>query len=385
MFGKGIRDSGMAYGRDEKHAYEQLTADMKAGDIPAVVILSGKEEYLVDFYAGRITDRFVNDACRVLDLVTLVRDELTGDDIIGSLETMPFMSERKVIYLPEFFDDKGRMPRVIEKEQTPGKKLAEYFMQIDPQTTLLLITAASPADYKAERKLKESEVYKAVSRQGRKGIGRVYDFGPLNRRQLTGFIEKRLRASGKQFRPGIPSVIIRETDYESRDNDYGLYELNNDLRKIIAYCGGAPEITPEMITAVLGTSPEKNVFRMVDALVTGRKEEAFRLLHYLIQDGSSEVSLLGRIAEQMEIMLTACEMKDDGKSLKEIEQILRGGYLGKGKRISEFRTKKALESGSRIGTDRLRTALSNCYMAEKNIKSGLMPGRLALEFFIGNI
>lgn len=385
MFRKDNRNGGMAYGRDEKHAYEQLTADMKAGDIPAVVILSGKEEYLVDFYAGRIADSLVSDACRVLDLVTLVRDELTVDDIIGSLETMPFMSERKVVCLPEFFDDKGRMPRVIEKEQPPGKKLAEYFKEIDPETTLLLITAASPADYKAERKLKESEVYKAVSRQGRKGIGRVYDFGPLNRRQLTGFIEKRLRASGKQFRPGISSVIIRETDYESRDNDYGLYELNNDLRKIIAYCGGAPEITPDMITAVLGTSPEKNVFRMVDALVTGRKEEAFRLLHYLIQDGSSEVSLLGRIAEQMEIMLTACEMKDDGKSLKEIEQILRGGYLGKGKRISEFRTKKALESGSRIGTDRLRTALSNCYMAEKNIKSGLMPGRLALEFFIGNI
>ena len=38
----------MAY-NEEKHAFEQLTADMKAGDIPAVVILRGSEEYLVDF------------------------------------------------------------------------------------------------------------------------------------------------------------------------------------------------------------------------------------------------------------------------------------------------------------------------------------------------
>lgn len=375
----------MAYNRDEKHAYEQLTADMKAGDIPAAVIFSGTEDYLVDFYAGRLIDRYVRQECRALDLVTLIRDELTADEIINSLETVPFLSERKVVYLPEFFDEKGRMPKDIEKKQNARKELAEMIDSLDPQTTLLLITAAHPADYKAERSIKDSEIYKKVSKQGRKGVGRVYDFGPLNRRQLTGFIEKRFRTAGKQFRPGITSMIIRETDYESKDNDYGLYELGNDLQKIIAYCGGAPEISPDAVAAVLGTSPEKNVFRMIDAMATGRKEEAFRLLHYLIQNGEQELSLLGRIAEQFEIMLTACEMKDEGKSLTEIQKTLGGGYLGKGKRIAEFRTKKALENGSRLGSARLRKALANCYKVEKNIKSGLMPGRLALEYFIGNI
>lgn len=375
----------MAYNRDEKHAYEQLTADMKAGDIPAAVIFLGTEDYLIDFYAGRLIDRYIRQECRALDLVTLIRDELTADEIINSLETMPFLSERKVVYLPEFFDDKGKMPKDIEKKQNARKELAEMIDSLDPQTTLLLITAAHPADFKAERNIKESEIYKKVSKQGRNGVGRIYDFGPLNRRQLTGFIEKRFRTAGKQFRPGITSMIIRETDYESKDNDYGLYELGNDLQKIIAYCGSAPEITPDAVAAALGTSPEKNVFRMIDAMATGRKEEAFRLLHYLLQDGEQELGLLVRIAEQFEIMLTVCEMKDDGKSLPEIQKTLGGGYLGKGKRIAEYRTKKALENGSRLGSARLRKALSNCYKVEKNIKSGLMPGRLALEYFIGNI
>lgn len=374
----------MAY-KEEKHAYEQLTADMKAEDIPAAVILSGSEEFLVDFYAGKLIDKYIRQECRALDLVTLVRDELTADEIVSSLQTMPFLSERKVVYLPEFFDEKGRMPKDIEKKQTAGKQLAEMIGSLDHETTLLLITASSPADYKASRSVRESEIFKIISKQGRKGVGRVYDFGPLSRRQLTGFIEKRFRAAGKQFRPGITSMIIRETGYESKDNDYGLYELGSDLRKIIAYCGGAPEITPDAVDAVLGTSAEKNVFRMIDAMVTGKKEEAFRLLHNLIQDGSQEISLLSMIAEQFEIMLTACEMKDQGKSLAEIQKILAGGYLGKGKRIAEFRTKKALENGSRLGSERLRQALASCYQAEKNIKSGLMPGRLALEYFVGNI
>ncbi len=374
----------MAY-KDEMHAYEQLTADMKSGDIPAVVMLCGSEEYLVDFYAGRLIDKFVNEACTMLDLAVIERDKATTADIIGSLETVPFMSERKVVYLPEFFDDRGRTPKTIERSPAEKKELAEQMGKIDPATTLLLMTAVDPSDYKAERALKDSEIYKTIAKQGRKGIGRVYDFGPLNRRQLSGFIDKRFRASGKSYSPGIVSAVIQDTGYENKDNDYGLYELDNDLRKIIAYCGDAPEITTADIAAVVGTNPEKNVFRMIDALVQNRKDEALRLLHYLLQDGMPEMSILARITEQLEIMLTACEMKDDGMRLPEIQKTLQSGYLGKGKRIAEYRTKKALESGSRMGTANLRNALANGYKVEKNIKSGLMPGRLALEYFIGSL
>ena len=77
-----VQDAVMAY-RDEKHAFEQLTEDMKKGDIPAVVVLRGKEEYLVDFYAKRLIDRFVTKESRVLDLTTIERDKATVDEIIS--------------------------------------------------------------------------------------------------------------------------------------------------------------------------------------------------------------------------------------------------------------------------------------------------------------
>ncbi|MGX8774076.1 MAG: DNA polymerase III subunit delta [Bacillota bacterium] len=373
----------MAY-RDEKHAYEQLTEDMKTGDIPAVVVLRGKEEYLVDFYAKRLIDRFVTKESSVLDLTTMERDKVTVDGIIGSLETMPFMSERKVVFLPEFFDGRGRMPKVFEKNQNDRKALVEQLSAIDPERALLLITAANPEDYRAEQTLKESEIYKAVSRQGRKGVGRVYDFGPLNRRQLSGFIEKRLRSTGKQYRQGLISSIIRDTDYENRDTSYGLYELNNDLKKIVAYCGDAPEITQQDVAEVVGTNPEKNVFRMVEALAANRKDDALRLLHYLLQDGGAEMAILSTITEQLEIMLTVCEMKDDGVSPAEIQKTLAGGYM-KNKRIAEYRSRKALESGNRMGTANIRRALAGAYKVEKDVKNGLMPGRLALEYYIGSL
>ena len=105
-----VQDAVMAY-RDEKHAFEQLTEDMKKGDIPAVVVLRGKEEYLVDFYAKRLIDRFVTKESRVLDLTTIERDKATVDDIIGSLETMPFMIGIARSTYPRMSDRAVRMPK----------------------------------------------------------------------------------------------------------------------------------------------------------------------------------------------------------------------------------------------------------------------------------
>ena len=152
----------MAY-KDEIHAYEQLTADMKSGDIPAVVVLCGSEEYLIDFYAKRLIDRYVSEASSMLDLATIERDKAAAADIIGHLETVPFMSERKVVFLPEFFDSRGRMPKAIDKSPNEKKELAEQLDRIDPAATLLIITAATPSDYKAERTFKDSEIYKKIS------------------------------------------------------------------------------------------------------------------------------------------------------------------------------------------------------------------------------
>ena len=38
-----------------------------------------------------------------------------------------------------------------------------------------------------------------------------------------------------------------------------------------------------------------------------------------------------------------------------------------------------------MGTANIRKALAGAYRVEKDIKNGLMPGRLALEYLIGSL
>lgn len=371
----------MAYKKNTEHAFLRIGKDMKAGRIPSLVLLCGSEEYLVDFYADALIRKYVDKTCEALDLVVLGRDIVTAGRIEENMETLPLMSERKVVYLPGFVDSNGKLPKAFSERQDELKRLFDYAESIrESSGMLLLMTADAQDDERGERALRSSALFRNISEAARAGKAAVYDFGPLDNGQLRAFIEKRFHAAGKEFRPGIPALIAKEAGYGSKNIDYGLYDLENDLRKIIAHSGDEKEITPADVSSVITINPENNVFAMLDAIGKKRKDEAFRLLHNLLQDGSSEFQLLAMITGQLEIMLIACEMKAGGMSLAEIQKT-----LNKSEHIHEFRTRKALEAGSRFGQGKLKAVLLSAYDVEVNIKTGLMPGPLALEYFIAGI
>lgn len=366
----------------EDHAFVRIEKNLKADKIPALVLLCGTEEYLVHHYAETLIGRFTSRASQALDLVTLDRDTVTFNAIVENLETMPLMSERKVVYLPNFFDSKGKMPKAFEGKGE-ADKLAEYISGLASGADdgmnaqggmLLLMTVAKQSDQRIEQSVRKSAVFKAFA------SANTYDFGTLDDGQLRGFIEKRFRSCGKQYRPGIVSLIVREGGYGNKNIDYGLFNLENDLRKIIAHSGSNPEILPEDVASVMTVNPENNIFAMIDAISRNRKDEAFRLLHNLLVDGSSEFQLLAMITRQLELMLTTCELKESGLNLPAIQKEMK-----RADRVHEFRTQKALETGSRFGRGELKRILASAYEVEPNIKTGLMPGPLALEYFIAGI
>lgn len=373
--------------RNAEHAYIRIGKDITAGRIPAVVLMYGEEDFLVNFYAETLIHKYVDKACEALDMVTLDRNRLSTKEIVENLETLPLMSERKVVYIPDFFDTKAKLPKLFAEGTESIEELTKYLEELELQTDaaeksknndsvqLLLITIPKMKDNRDELSIKNSKLYKSISK-----IGAVYEFNALDDAQTRGFIEKRFHRSGKQFRPGIVSLIQRETAYGEKGVDYGLFALDNDLKKIIAHCGRGDEITKNDILSVIATSPDNNVFNMIDAISQNKKDEAFRLLHNLLEDGNNEYRLLAQIIKQLELMLATCEMNDKGRNLRSIQDELK-----KKDKIHEFRTKKAHETGRRFGTKKLKMILSSAYQVDENIKTGLMQGQLALEYFIAGI
>ena len=348
-----------AYKKETEHAFITIEKDLKEGRIPRLILLCGKEEYLIRWYTDTLVNRLVSDACRQIDLVTLENESVNLSSIIENLETISLMSERKVVLLPDFAPAYGK--HVKGFTETDIKGLIDYFKDI-PEGSLLLITASEPEDYRGKKSRLMSEIEKH---------GKVYDFQSLRDNMLRSFIEKRFRRAGKLYSSSVINMIMAESGYGNKAIEYSLYNLENDLRKIIAHCGKSDEITAADVSDVLATNPENDVFAMLDAIGRNRKDEAFRLLHNLIQSGTSVFNLLRLITGQLELILSVKEMTLAGMQKK----------LG----VHQFRIKKALAVTGQYSMADLRKALSAAYDVDENIKTGLLDSSLALEFFIAQL
>ena len=344
---------------EKEHAYRRIERDLKGGAIGNVLLLFGKEQYLVKWAAGAAVKKYVKDECKAFDFCEMDAEKATIDAVIENCETLSMFSERRIVYLPDFPLLSGaRMKNFPEGD---GEALAEYVRKV-PDSCLLIITA--------EKADKRKKLYKGIA-----SCGGVYEFEPLDRPDLKAFIEKRFKLLGKRVKPPVVGELIDSSGYFLKETDCTLYHIENEVRKIAAHADGDEVMLSDVLEAVSG-DVETYVFALTDAVGAGDREEAFRLLHNLIGSGGSTFHILALLASQFEAMLEVKEMKGEGKRLTEIQKTLG---------LHEYRVKKASSAAEQYTMGRLRESLKKVYQVEKNIKDGLMDEVLALEMMIAGV
>lgn len=348
--------------RKKEHAFQAIGKDLKADKIPSLVLLCGEEQYLVHWAADLLKKQYVEKSCESLDFTRLEPEGLTLDRIKESCETLSMLSPRRVVMIPEFPPALGQKLKGFSESDEKG--LLEYLKAI-PETCLLIITAGKP-----EPKQKKSKLHTAVSK-----LGAVYDFDPLSMAQLRSFIQKRLKAAGKVCRNSVVDMLMQDSGYGNKEIDYNLYNLENDIKKIIAHSDGK-EILSSDVASAISTNLETNVFAMLDAVSRNRKDEAYRLLCNLLVSGESVYGLLALIVSQLELILEVKEMREEGLAPAQMHKLLG---------VHEFRIKKAMGVTEKYSVEGLKRILCKAYEIDGNIKTGLLEKNLALELFIAEI
>ena len=81
--------------------YREFLSDLKQGDIASVVLLYGKEQFLVDWAIKAIKDKYVNEATEVMDY-QIIDQEADAGTVLSGLATFPMLSERRVVVMRDF-------------------------------------------------------------------------------------------------------------------------------------------------------------------------------------------------------------------------------------------------------------------------------------------
>ncbi|MDY3238822.1 MAG: DNA polymerase III subunit delta [Anaerovoracaceae bacterium] len=348
------------YKKEKKeHAFKTFSRDIRESEMPPVLFLYGEEGYLIQWAVETIRSRYVDPACAALDYVRF-QDE--GEDmasILDACNTFSMMSQRRLVWAEEF----SPLHSASARGFTSGDlEMADaYFSEPNPGT-ILVFTSEVPEP--------KSELVKLLKKKSR-----CYEFSQLDYSTLSGFISKRFAAEGVSAGKDAVKAVIDQSGYFNKETEYHLFHLVNDVRKIAAYCGGG-SVTEDDVSQVMNGDMDTFIFNLLDAVSGNQKEKAFGLLHNILRSGREVFGTIAMMINQFELLLMVAELKEEGKNLGQITEILKS---------SEFRIRKAMGYTEKFSVDRLKCVLSQLYETDRNIKTGLMEQNLALELLIGRI
>jgi len=331
----------------EEHPYKLINRVITSGDIPSVILLYGPERFMIEWAWKKLKTAVINPATESMDLSVFNDANASESDIIAACETLPFMSERKVVVAKDI--DFGA-----------AEELSEYIKNI-PETTLLILIQ--------EKADKRRVLFKEIEKKGL-----AYDFVPLDEATLASWARKRCAKISKNDLLSFAN----ESGYFDKEREYNLYNLENDLLKANALYSDQESISLEDLEEISSAKEEDNAFKLLDAAFSDKKGVALRLFNNSIsaEIPSKQIGVIlrfhGLLCSQLEIMLEARQRKEAGKSLSEMK-------------INPYRLNKAVDASARLSTARLKAALAGCYRLETDIKSGKIDPKIGMELFIAKI
>jgi DNA polymerase-3 subunit delta len=317
--------------------------------------LFGEEQFLVKWAAKTIAEKHAPQEMAELSRKRLYGSETDADEIISCCETLPLLAERKTVTvegIAAFGSSGDKAPAGFGEE-----RFAAYLSDVPPHC--MLIMTADNVD-------KRKKIYKTVAENGS-----VYEFTKLDRGLLATFIEKRLKAAKAKASRAVLNEFIAMTGYLDKGSACTLFNIENEISKLVAHCNG--EIRPDDIYAVMPANASLNIFALSDAVSKGDGGEALRLLNTLLSSGTGEFAILGLLFSQFDLMLSAREMMDEGKTRAEMQRLLG---------VNEYRLKIAAGHAARFSAGGLRDIIGYACEADRNIKTGVLRPELAMEVFI---
>ncbi len=319
---------------------KQINEDIKQGNFKQIYLLYGEERYLKRQYKERLRKALCGDDDTMNTHFYEGKDISIGE-IIDLAETLPFLAERRVIFLT----DSGLF-------KSGGEKMAEYLAS--PNETTYFVFTESEID-------KRSKLFKTVSSRGYAAEFAIQDENTL-KRWVAGVLAK----DNKKISEGTVQLLLSKTGTDM-DN------IQSELEKLICYCMERDVVTSEDVEAICTTRISNHIFDMINAIADRQQKRALELYYDLLALKEPPMRILFLIARQCNMLLQTKELKARGYDNRTI-----GSKIG----VPPFIAGKYLTQASRFKTSLLRNAVQQCVETETAVKSGKMNDRMSVEILI---
>lgn len=309
---------------------------VKSGAIAPCYLFEGAEEYIKQQALSNLCTKLLPAGLEELNLTDLTNPD--ADQLIAASETLPFMSEKRVVVVRECtLLTAGRKA----EDERKATAISEYLSNISPSTCLVFyIKGKADGRKKLYTMLKKMNV--------------IVDFSPMSDAECADWASKTLRRSGKQMDQQTAGKLVFTVG-----RDAAL--LKQEMDKLVSFLNDRDLVTEDDIDAVCTRSTECTVFQMVDAQVAGKMDTAFSLLRDMVRSGEDRIGILAMLLRQYRILYHMRCLMDENTP-----QQAQAGLLG----IPPFAVGRTQQQARRYNKERLKAAYSYLMNYEYEIKTG---------------
>ena len=327
----------------------QLNSDIRSGKFFTVYFLYGEESFLTQTYAGKIKAKALGDQQVDINLL-----ELDGNPDLSMLsdhvETLPFFADHRVIMVKDF------NPEKISDEETEA--FTQLIKKIPNTTILVFYLTNCTFSLRSERMKKLFEMIKQNAC--------VCEFKQLNKMKVGSLISKKVSKQKRLISPTNAEYLAEITACD-------MTLASAETTKLCCYVSEGQEITREIIDLMVAKQLETKVYMLADAMISGNKSKAFRILDELFEQRVDPIPVLAALSTTYSEYYCA----KAAKNMDIIPQQVAADFGYSGAKAS-FAAKKYNEA-ARMDIEKLRNDMQIIYEADVKCKSTSMEKRVLLE------
>jgi DNA polymerase-3 subunit delta len=345
----------------EKYQFYDKMVGLFARSICLLHVLIGEDDFSIRQALEEIKKTIGDETARLTNTTILDGRQVTVELLRNACETVPFLSEKRLVILEGLlgrFEPVNRVSRKKSNHQTfddEYKVFADIMKQLPEFTELVLVEGKTGGNNPLLRELM--------------AVTKLRSFPLLKAPQLKQWITQRVAKVGSSISPQAVNSLVGFVG-----ND--LWLMANEVDKLSIYAAGR-RIEEEDVKALVSNAQEASVFAMVDAIIELRASTAQRFLQQLLRQGAAPTQLLVMISRQIRIIFQIKELRKLRKTRAEIQKKL--GLT------SDFVLQKAWEQSDKYTSARLWEVYHRLLETDLAIKTGKYDGDLALDILIAEL
>lgn len=264
---------------------------------------------------------------------TIEGKDLEPPEFTTNIETLPFLSEKRLIIVKNFLENAS------PEDQ---KKVAEHLEKTTEQCIIIFFETEPPD--------KRTSLFQKLSK-----LGQTEEFKAFQPAETAKWILEKSQKEDLKISPKTASYLAEHAGPD-------LWTISNELEKLKTYAD-KEEITTQMIDLLCTPSLSSSIFRLTDAVAQKNRKQSLKTFEILRESGEDLGKIFFMLVRHFRILVQVNEMLKKGENSFSITKKLKQ---------HPFVIQKTSEQSKNFSWEKLKEIYNELLQIDIKIKSGLI-------------